>query len=83
MREFTISGSDVGKRLDKWLMKQMPAVSLSLIQKYIRLKRVKVNGKGAQRDTRLSDGDLLQLYVNDECFEQPKRVDTFLQEFRV
>lgn len=83
MREFTITGSDAGKRLDKWLMKQMPTVSLSLIQKYIRLKRVKVNGKGAQRDTRLADGDLLQLYVNDECFLQPKREDTFLRDFRV
>ena len=83
MREFTITGGDVGKRLDKWLMKQMPAVSLSLIQKYIRLKRVKVNGKGAQRDTRLNSGDLLQLYVNDECFERPKREDPFLRDFRV
>lgn len=83
MREFTITNGDAGKRLDKWLMKQMPAVSLSLIQKYIRLKRVKLNGKGAQRDTRLAAGDLLQLYVNDECFEQPKREDPFLRDFRV
>lgn len=83
MREFTITGSDAGKRLDKWLMKQMPAVSLSLIQKYIRLKRVKLNGKGAQRDTRLVAGDLLQLYVNDECFAQPRREDPFLRDFHV
>ena len=41
------------------------------LQKYIRLKRVKVNGKGSKRDVRLETGDMLQLYINDEFFDQP------------
>lgn len=82
MRQFTIAAADADKRLDKWLMKQMPAVPASLIQKYIRLKRVKLNGKGAQRDARLREGDVLNLYVGDECFAQPKREDAFLRDFR-
>ena len=83
MKQFTIAAADADRRLDKWLMKQMPAVPASLIQKYIRLKRVKLNGRGAQRDTRLQPGDVLCLYVPDECFERPRREDPFLRDFPV
>ncbi|MBQ9932679.1 MAG: RluA family pseudouridine synthase, partial [Ruminiclostridium sp.] len=65
MREFTIGQNDAGQRLDRWLSKTLPVLPAPLAQKYIRIKRVKLNGKGAKRDTRLQKGDLLQLYIND------------------
>jgi hypothetical protein len=40
----------------------------SLLQKYIRLKRIKLNGKGAKRDTRLAEGDTLQLIHQRRVF---------------
>ena len=69
MKEFTIGKNDAGQRLDRWLAKTLPLLAGPLAQKYIRLKRVKVNGKGSQRDVRLQVGDLLQLYINDEFFD--------------
>ena len=68
MKEFTIGKNDAGQRLDRWLAKTVPLLPAPLAQKYIRLKRVKVNGKGSQRDVRLREGDVLQLYINDEFF---------------
>ena len=65
MKEFTIGKNDAGQRLDRWLGKAVPLLPAPLAQKYIRLKRVKLNGKGAKRDTRLNPGDLLALYIND------------------
>ena len=53
------------------LQKRCPCCLLPLLQKYIRLKRIKVNGKGSKRDVRLNQGDLVQLYINDEFFERP------------
>ena len=47
--------NDAGQRLDRWLAKTLPSPA-PLAQKYIRLKRVKVNGKGSQRDVRLQLG---------------------------
>ena len=41
----------------------------SLAQKYIRLKRIKVGGKGAKRNYKLSTGDVVQMYINDEFFQ--------------
>lgn len=81
MKEYTITGKDDGRRLDKWLLAELPLLSPGLCQKYIRLKRVKVNGKGAARDTRLAKGDVLSLYINDELFEKPHRVDALLSKF--
>jgi 23S rRNA pseudouridine955/2504/2580 synthase len=78
MREFIIAKNDAGQRLDRWLSKNFPLLPPPLAQKYIRLKRVKVNGKGAKRDTRLLVGDLLALYINDEFFDRPTPENAFL-----
>ena len=82
MKEFTIGKNDAGQRLDRWLAKTLPHLPAPLAQKYIRLKRVKVNGKGSQRDVRLQLGDILQLYINDEFFEQPREENAFLSVFK-
>ena len=82
MKEFTIGKNDAGQRLDRWLGKTLPLLPAPLAQKYIRLKRVKLNGKGAKRDTRLNVGDVLQLYINDEFFETPNRENAFLSVFK-
>ncbi len=62
MREITIGKNDAGQRLDRFVSKSLPLLPPALLQKYIRLKRIKVNGKGAKRDARLAAGDTLQLY---------------------
>ena len=82
MKEFTITQNDAGQRLDRWLGKTLPLLPAPLAQKYIRLKRVKVNGKGAKRDLRLQPGDLLQLYINDEFFDTPREDNAFLSVFK-
>ena len=82
MREYTIDPKDAGKRLDRWLSSELPALPMGLMQKFIRLKRIKLNGKAAPRDARLHEGDRLQLYIGDEFFEKPKAIDPFLSKLR-
>ncbi|MFG6350346.1 MAG: RluA family pseudouridine synthase, partial [Oscillospiraceae bacterium] len=62
----------------RWLAKAVPLLPAPLAQKYIRLKRVKRNGRGSQRDARLERGDVLQLYINDEFFDAPTPENAFL-----
>ncbi len=78
MKEFTIGPNDAGQRLDRFLAKAIPLLPASLAQKYIRLKRIKCNGKRIERDTRLNSGDVLQLYINDEFFDKPREDNAFL-----
>ena len=82
MKAFTIGRNDAGQRLDRWLAKTLPLLPAPLAQKYIRLKRVKVNGKGSRRDVRLTEGDTLELYINDEFFEAPREDNAFLSIFQ-
>jgi 23S rRNA pseudouridine955/2504/2580 synthase len=82
MREITVKKNDAGQRLDRFVAKALPLLPSALLQKYIRLKRVKVNGRGSQRDARLTEGDVLQLYINDEFFDQPTEENRFLSIFR-
>ena len=79
MKELTIQKNDAGQRLDRFLSKAIPLLPESLLQKYIRIKRVKLNGKGAKRDTRLNEGDTLSLYINDEFFEKPTEDNAWLK----
>ena len=78
MKEFTIGQNDAGQRLDRFLAKAVPLLPASLAQKYIRIKRIKCNGKRIDRDTRLQEGDVLQLYINDEFFDKPREDNAYL-----
>ena len=79
MKELTVNANDAGQRLDRFVGKAVPLLPESLLQKYIRLKRIKLNGKGAKRDTRLQQGDVLQLYISDEFFEKPREENSYLK----
>lgn len=70
MKDYIIGKNDAGQRLDKFILKVCPRLPSNLMQKYIRLKRIKVNKKRAERDLRLNLGDLVEMYVNDEFFEE-------------
>ena len=79
MKELTVEKNDAGQRLDRFVGKAVPLLPESLLQKYIRLKRIKLNGKGSKRDTRLNEGDVLSLYINDEFFEKPTERNSYLK----
>ena len=82
MKEIQIRKNDAGQRLDRFVGKAVPLLPESLLQKYIRLKRIKRNGKGTKRDVRLVEGDVLQLYINDEFFDKPNEENLFLTVFK-
>lgn len=79
MKELTVGKNDAGQRFDRFIGKAVPLLPDALLQKYIRIKRIKLNGKGAKRDVRLSAGDVLQLYINDEFFETPSEENAYLK----
>ena len=74
MKSFTVTKNDASKRLDKFITQNCPTLPSSLMFKYIRTKRIKVNGKRAEISTRLNPGDTVEAYINDEFFvsKQPK-----------
>lgn len=69
MRSFNINNNDAGQRIDKFLQKAVPKLPDRLMYKYIRLKRIKRNGKRCEASEKLCQGDIIELYINDEFFE--------------
>lgn len=69
MKTFIVGENDAGQRLDKFLQKAVPLLPKNLLYKYIRLKRIKLNGKRCENGRKLTVGDELSLYVGDEFFE--------------
>ena len=69
MKSFTVGKNDAGLRLDKFVTKTAPLLPATLLYKYIRLKRIKVDGKRAEINTRLALGSVVEMYINDEFFE--------------
>ena len=75
MRELSVGKNDAGQRLDRFLRKAVPGLPDSRLQKYIRTKDIKINGRPAKGDARLEEGDVVRLYVPEEFFTAapPKR----------
>jgi len=69
LKEYIINKNDSGQRIDKFLQKAVPRLPQNLMYKYLRLKRIKINNKKCEISTRLSEGDILSLYINDEFFD--------------
>lgn len=72
MRELQIKPNDSDQRVDKFLLKSLPSLPKSLMYKYIRNKKIKVNKKRCEISQRLCVGDVLQLYIAEEFFDTNK-----------
>ena len=79
MKSLTVNKNDSGQRVDKFLTKYLKSMPLPLIYKYIRKKRIKVNGKKTEISYRLNEGDFIELYINDEFFEVKEEATAFLK----
>ncbi len=79
MRSFTIGKNDAGQRVNKFIEKAVPALPGSLMHKYIRLKYIKLNRKRCKAEDKLVEGDVLELWINDEFFGGPQQELAFLK----
>jgi 23S rRNA pseudouridine955/2504/2580 synthase len=78
MQTIIINKNDQGQRLDSFIKKTYPKISLSLIYRYIRTKRIKVNGKKCELNYRLNLNDKIESYINDELLTKKTMKTDFL-----
>lgn len=70
MKEFTINSNDAGQRLDKFILKTVKGMPVSLMYKAIRTKKIKVNRKRAEQKQILQQGDVVQMFLNEDLFSE-------------
>ncbi len=75
MQILIIKKNDAGQRLDKFLVKAVKGLPMSLMYKYIRTKKIKVNRKRCEQKYILQEGDEIQLFIRDEFFDSPEKDD--------
>lgn len=68
MKKYIINANDAGQRVDKFIQKAAPLLPQSMMYKGIRTKNIKLNRKRCEISSRLSEGDVLELYLPDEFF---------------
>lgn len=68
MKKYIINSNDAGQRVDKFITKAAPNLPQSVMYKGIRTKNIKLNRKRCEISTRLSEGDVLELYLPDDFF---------------
>ncbi|MBR3267780.1 MAG: RluA family pseudouridine synthase [Oscillospiraceae bacterium] len=73
MQTFEIHENDAGQRADKFLLKACPALPKSLLYKTFRKRDVKCNGKRIPAETFLQAGDILTVYLPDDCLTQKQQ----------
>lgn len=78
MKTLNVNENDSGQRLDRFLKKAFPNLPNSLIQKFIRKKRIKVNGKAQKAEFILSAGDCIALYIPDSLSAKEKKQKKYL-----
>lgn len=77
MKIFEIKENDAGRRLDKFLTSSLPLLPKSMMYKYIRTKKIKVNRKRAEIGQILSVGDTVELFIKEEFLEAKPKDDFF------
>lgn len=78
MKSFTAGKNDAGQRADKFLEKAVPLLPKNLMYRYIRTKRIKINGRRCEISQRIQEGDIIELYINDEFFESASNTPAFM-----
>ena len=82
MRTMKIGRNDAGQRLDKFLAKAVRGLPASLMYKFIRTKKIKVNRARAEQSQLLREGDEIQLFIKDEFFGVPSEDKSALGAIR-
>ena len=65
-------------RLDSWLNDKYPLIRPSVLNKFLRQNKVKVNGGKSAAGQKLVKGDVVTLYVNDDYLLIPDKNNAFL-----
>lgn len=61
VRQFTIAEDDDGIRLDRWFKRNLPQIGFATISRWARTGQVRVDGKRAKPEDRLTTGQVLRV----------------------
>lgn len=79
MKKLVVKHNDAGQRLDKLLLKTYSTLPKSMMFKQIRKKNIKVNKKRCTPEQLVQEGDVIELYLNDDMLKEKTQHYDFLR----
>ena len=70
MRDIEVNNNDSGQRIDRFLKKYLNNASTSMIQKFLRTKKIKVNRKKVDSNYILAKNDVINIFIYEEELEK-------------
>ena len=77
-KEIIVGENDAGQRLDRLLMKLFPSLRSGIINKAVRNKDIKLNGKRTEISCRLEKNDSIYVFLPDHLLETKSNDDNFM-----
>lgn len=77
-KEIVIRENDAGQRLDRFLLKLFPSLKSGMINKAIRNKDIKLNGKRTEIAYRLVQNDIVYIFFPDSLLKEKDDEDDFM-----
>ncbi len=73
VRQFTVGEDDDGIRLDRWFKRNLPQIGFATVSRWARTGQIRVDGKRAKPEDRLSEGQMLRVPPGGEQKERGPR----------
>lgn len=73
VRQFTVGRDDEGVRLDRWFKRHLPQVGFATISRWARTGQIRVDGKRAKPEDRLTAGQIVRVPPGGSQVEQGAR----------
>ncbi|MBQ8281773.1 MAG: RluA family pseudouridine synthase [Lachnospiraceae bacterium] len=74
MKQYTVNNDNAGQRLNKYCGRILGNAPQSFIYKMLRKKNITLNGKKADGNELLREGDIVKFFLADETFEKFSQV---------
>ena len=78
MKKLIVNKKYDGKKLNKFLLENIPNLSYGLFCNTLRKKDIKINGKRVNKDVSVFDGDEVLVYISDDLLEHKSNTNVNL-----
>lgn len=80
MKKLVVNNKYNGKKLNNFLLDNLPNLSSNLFYKTLRKKDVKINGKRIHENVTIFEGDEILIYISDEQLSNKLKLDIFYED---
>jgi 23S rRNA pseudouridine955/2504/2580 synthase len=80
MKKLIVNQKYNGKKLNKFLLENIPNLSSNLLYKTLRKKDIKINGKRVSENVTIYENDEILVYIADNLLEHTINLDIFFED---